>query len=107
MRPPFASSVSSRRIRASLHLRLTNSATLFLDCGYCGACVRATHDGASMIRSPRLLVFALGYAAICMSIASSLGMLLVPAVAAEFDIPVAAAQWMLTVNMLAGAVVTP
>jgi len=60
-----------------------------------------------MIRSPRLLVFALGYAAICMSIASSLGMLLVPAVAAEFDIPVAAAQWMLTVNMLAGAVVTP
>jgi len=60
-----------------------------------------------VIRSPRLLVFALGYAAVCMSIASSLGMLLVPSVATEFDIPVATAQWMLTVNMLSGAVVTP
>jgi len=61
----------------------------------------------SMIRSPGILLFALGYAAICMSIASSLGMLLVPSVAAEFGIPVATAQWMLTVNMLCGAVTTP
>jgi MFS family permease len=52
-------------------------------------------------------VFALGYAAMCMAIASSLGMLLVPSVAGTFDIPVNTAQWMLTVNLLAGAVGTP
>src|SRR5699024_8246960 len=34
-------------------------------------------------------------------------MLLVPSVAAEFDITVSTAQWMLTVNLLVGAVATP
>ncbi|KAA0918512.1 MFS transporter [Dietzia sp. ANT_WB102] len=41
------------------------------------------------------------------SIVSSLGMLLVPSVATEFAIPVSTAQWMLTANLLVGAVATP
>lgn len=43
----------------------------------------------------------------CIAIASSLGMLLVPSVAEEFEIPISSAQWMLTINLLAGAVATP
>lgn len=43
----------------------------------------------------------------CIAIASSLGMLLVPSVAEEFEIPISTAQWMLTINLLAGAVATP
>ena len=34
-------------------------------------------------------------------------MLLVPSVASEFDVPVSTAQWMLTINLLVGAVATP
>ena len=56
---------------------------------------------------PRWFVQALVYAALTSSIVSSLGMLLVPSVATEFDIPVSTAQWMLTVNLLVGAVATP
>ncbi|MGN0100848.1 MAG: MFS transporter [Dietzia sp.] len=57
--------------------------------------------------APRWFVQALVYAALTSSIVSSLGMLLVPSVAAEFDVTVSTAQWMLTVNLLVGAVATP
>ena len=57
--------------------------------------------------APRWFVQALVYAALTSSVVSSLGMLLVPSVAATFDVPVSTAQWMLTVNLLVGAVATP
>ncbi|MVZ91129.1 MFS transporter [Microbacter sp. ANSKLAB05] len=57
--------------------------------------------------APRWFVQALVYAALTSSIVSSLGMLLVPSVSAEFGIPVSTAQWMLTANLLVGAVATP
>lgn len=57
--------------------------------------------------APRWFLQALIYAGLTSSVVSSLGMLLVPSVALEFDIPVSAAQWMLTVNLLVGAVATP
>ena len=57
--------------------------------------------------APRWFLQSLVYAALTSSIVSSLGMLLVPSVAAEFDITVSTAQWMLTVNLLVGAVATP
>ncbi|MFI2752179.1 MFS transporter [Cellulomonas sp. P22] len=55
---------------------------------------------------PRL-VPGLIYAALSTAIVSSLGMLLVPTISAEMDVPVSTAQWMLTINLLAGAVATP
>lgn len=57
--------------------------------------------------APRWFTQALVYAALTSSIVSSLGMLLVPSVAAEFDITASTAQWMLTANLLVGAVATP
>ena len=57
--------------------------------------------------APRWFVQALVYAALTSSIVSSLGMLLVPSVSAEFGVPVSTAQWMLTINLLVGAVATP
>ncbi|WP_084079350.1 MFS transporter [Demequina sp. NBRC 110057] len=57
-------------------------------------------------REPRLLPV-LVYAALSTAIVSSLGMLLVPTVSREFDVSVSTAQWMLTVNLLVGAVATP
>lgn len=55
---------------------------------------------------PRLLLGLL-YAALTTAVVSSLGMLLVPTMAHEFDVTVSTAQWMLTVNLLVGAVSTP
>ncbi|WP_205789083.1 MFS transporter [Microbacterium sp. CPCC 204701] len=55
----------------------------------------------------RVLSTGLVYAALSSGIVSSLGMLLVPSVAAEMQVPVNSAQWMLTVNLLVGAVATP
>lgn len=55
---------------------------------------------------PRL-VPALVFAALCTAIVSSLGMLLVPSIATEFDVTVSTAQWMLTINLLVGAIATP
>ncbi len=49
----------------------------------------------------------LAYAALSTAIVSSLGMLLVPAISLEMDVSVSTAQWMLTVNLLAGAIATP
>lgn len=53
------------------------------------------------------LVPALIYAALSTAIVSSLGMLLVPTISREMDVSVSTAQWMLTVNLLVGAVATP
>ena len=53
------------------------------------------------------LVPTLVFAALATAIVSSLGMLLVPSISQRFDVDVATAQWMLTVNLLAGAVATP
>ncbi|MEV8148556.1 MFS transporter [Arthrobacter sp. NPDC080073] len=47
------------------------------------------------------------YAALSTAIVSSLGMLLVPSISREMDVSVSTAQWMLTVNLLVGAVATP
>ncbi|MBB1041195.1 MFS transporter [Dietzia sp. Cai40] len=57
--------------------------------------------------APRWFLQTLVYAGLTSAIVSSLGMLLVPSVAEEFGITVSAAQWMLTVNLLVGAVATP
>ncbi|PAY22548.1 MFS transporter [Dietzia natronolimnaea] len=57
--------------------------------------------------APRWFLQTLVYAGLTSAIVSSLGMLLVPSVAGEFGITVSAAQWMLTVNLLVGAVATP
>ncbi|MCF8588905.1 MFS transporter [Gordonia sp. HY285] len=59
------------------------------------------------VNTSRSLVPSLIYAALTTSIVSSLGMLLVPSIASELDVSVSAAQWMLTVNLLVGAVATP
>ncbi|QDQ95070.1 MFS transporter [Rhodococcus sp. WB9] len=53
------------------------------------------------------LLPALISAALTSAIVSSLGMLLVPTIAGEMDIEVSTAQWMLTVNLLVGAIATP
>ena len=53
--------------------------------------------------STRLLP-GLVYAALTTAVVSSLGMLLVPSVAEEYDVAVGTAQWMLTINLLVGAV---
>lgn len=58
-------------------------------------------------RAASRLLAALVYAALCTAIVSSLGMLLVPTISQAFDVPVSTAQWMLTVNLLMGAVATP
>lgn len=50
---------------------------------------------------------ALVYAALSTAIVSSLGMLLVPSISHEMDVSVSTAQWMLTLNLLVGAVATP
>ena len=53
------------------------------------------------------LLPSLVYAALSTAIVSSLGMLLVPTISREMDVSVSAAQWMLTINLLVGAVATP
>lgn len=50
---------------------------------------------------------ALVYAALCTAVVSSLGMLLVPSIAEEMQVSVSTAQWMLTINLLVGAISTP
>lgn len=53
------------------------------------------------------LVPALVYAALSTAIVSSLGMLLVPTISREMGVSVSTAQWMLTLNLLVGAIATP
>ncbi|MEV4900627.1 MFS transporter [Citricoccus sp. NPDC055426] len=55
----------------------------------------------------RRLEPALVYAALSTAVVSSLGMLLVPSIAEAMHVSVSTAQWMLTVNLLVGAVATP
>ncbi|MDV6271131.1 MFS transporter [Rhodococcus globerulus] len=55
---------------------------------------------------PRLLS-ALIFAALTTAIVSSLGMLLVPTISHEMGVEVSTGQWMLTVNLLVGAISTP
>ncbi|MGO4490663.1 MFS transporter [Arthrobacter sp. 2YAF22_2] len=56
---------------------------------------------------PSNTVPALVYAALSTAIVSSLGMLLVPTISREMDVSVSTAQWMLTLNLLVGAIATP
>lgn len=60
-----------------------------------------------MADPPRRLMPALVYAALTAATVSSLGMLLVPAISHEMDVSVGTAQWMLTINLLTGAIATP
>ncbi|MEX0158730.1 MFS transporter [Microbacterium sp. LMI11-1-1.1] len=53
------------------------------------------------------LVPALTYAALSTAVVSSLGMLLVPSVSLEMNVTIGTAQWMLTINLLVGAIATP
>ncbi|WP_284981540.1 MFS transporter [Arthrobacter sp. efr-133-TYG-118] len=53
------------------------------------------------------LMPALVYAALSTAIVSSLGMLLVPTISREMEVSVSTAQWMLTINLLVGAIATP
>lgn len=55
---------------------------------------------------PKLLS-GLVFAALTTAVVSSLGMLLVPTISREFDVEVSTAQWMLTINLLVGAISTP
>lgn len=55
----------------------------------------------------RGMVPVLVYAALSTAIVSSLGMLLVPTIAVEMGVRVSTAQWILTINLLVGAVATP
>lgn len=50
---------------------------------------------------------ALTWIALTSAVVSSLGILLVPTIGRQFHIPTGTAQWMLTVNLLVGAVATP
>ncbi len=50
---------------------------------------------------------ALVFAALSTAVVSSLGMLLVPTISREMEVSVSSAQWMLTINLLVGAVATP
>ncbi|MDY6809653.1 MAG: MFS transporter [Actinomycetota bacterium] len=60
-----------------------------------------------MAGTSKRLLPGLVYAALTTAVVSSLGMLLVPSVAQEYDVAVGTAQWMLTINLLVGAVTTP
>lgn len=55
----------------------------------------------------RKLLPVLVYAALTSSVVSSLGMLLVPTISDELNVEVSTGQWMLTVNLLVGAIATP
>jgi predicted MFS family arabinose efflux permease len=55
----------------------------------------------------RTLLPGLIYTALSSSIIGSLGLLLIPTIAEAFDVPVGSAQWVLTINLLVGAIATP
>lgn len=64
-------------------------------------------SGVAPAASHPRLVPALVYAALTTAVVSSLGMLLVPTLSVDMGISISTAQWMLTVNLLVGAVATP
>jgi MFS family permease len=53
------------------------------------------------------LVPALVYVGLSTAVVSSLGMLLVPTISREMEVSLGTAQWMLTINLLVGAIATP
>lgn len=54
-----------------------------------------------------LLLTGLVWAALSTSVIGSLGLLLIPVIARELHVDVATAQWLLTLNLLVGAIATP
>ncbi|MFF2108503.1 MFS transporter [Rhodococcus koreensis] len=64
------------------------------------------HPPTDSATRPRLLP-ALAYAALTTAVVSSLGMLLVPTISQDMHVEVSTGQWMLTVNLLVGAIATP
>jgi len=54
-----------------------------------------------------VLYASLVYAALATAVVSSLGMLLVPVVSEEMSVPTSTAQWIITGNLLLGALVSP
>src|ERR1700710_3129795 len=67
----------------------------------------APNDAMLRTRRERLLLPALVYCGMCTAIISSLGVLLIPTIAAAQHVSLSSAQWILTVNLLVGAVSTP
>ena len=57
--------------------------------------------------SPRALLPVLIWAALSTAVISSLGLLLIPTIAHSMNVTVSTAQWVLTVNLLVGAIATP
>jgi MFS family permease len=55
----------------------------------------------------RFLLPALIYCGLCLALISSLGVLLIPTIAAAQHVSLASAEWVLTINLLVGAVSTP
>jgi MFS family permease len=55
----------------------------------------------------RLVLPVLVYCGMCTAVISSLGVLLIPTIAAAQDVSLASAQWILTASLLVGAVATP
>jgi len=55
----------------------------------------------------RALLPVLIYCGLCLAVISSLGVLLIPTIAHAQHVSLAAAQWMLTLNLLVGAISTP
>lgn len=60
-----------------------------------------------MVDAPRGLYPALVYAALATAVVSSLGMLLVPIITREMGVPAGTAQWIITGNLLVGAMTAP
>jgi len=56
---------------------------------------------------PRVLLPALIYCGLCLALISSLGVLLIPTIASAQHVSLASAEWVLTINLLVGAVSTP
>ncbi|MCU1482284.1 MAG: putative transporter [Subtercola sp.] len=67
----------------------------------------ALTESATETRTRSRLLPMLVYAALSTAIVSSLGMLLVPTISREMGVTISTAQWMLTINLLVGAIATP
>ncbi|MGQ0624251.1 MAG: MFS transporter [Sporichthyaceae bacterium] len=67
-----------------------------------------TSSGSARLRErPGVLLAVLVYMSLSTAIISSLGILLIPTLATDHHVSLSAAQWILTVNLLVGAVSTP
>ncbi|WP_345035016.1 MFS transporter [Streptomyces sannanensis] len=63
--------------------------------------------GGRVLKRPNAVLLLLVYCGLSNTVISSLGGLLVPSIARTHHVPVSTAQWVLTVNLLAGVVTTP